>query len=241
MSANIARLLRKLVRLALRREFRRGLRFGVAASLESLPALRDVEAATVIDVGANVGQFTLLMSALRPDAVIHAFEPHEPSADVFARLFAGDERVRLRRCAAGDRNGEATLYVSRRPDNSSLLPIGPEQIRFAPDTGPAGTGTASVLTLDAAFDGMTLARPTLLKLDVQGGELAALRGARRLLKQVDHVYVEVSFVAFYEGQATADAVLDFLRGEGFALIGLGGTARDDRGRIVQADLLLGRR
>lgn len=239
--ANAVRLARKLIRLLSRREFRRGLRFGVAASLESLPALRGVAAATVIDVGANIGQFALLMSALRPNAVIHAFEPYGPSADRLARLFAGDDRLRLHRCAVGDRDGEATLYVSRRPDNSSLLPIGPEQVRFAPGTETASTQRAPVRTLDAALDGIALSRPILLKLDVQGGELAALRGARRLLASVDYIYVEASFVAFYQGQADAAALLDFLRDEGFALAGLGGVARDRDDRIVQADFLLTRR
>jgi len=230
----------KLVRLLTRSTFRRGLRFGVAASIESLPALEDLPVRTVIDVGANVGQFSLLMTELNPEATIRAFEPLPAGADVFERLFAERPRVRLDRVAIGDEDGTATLRVSRRPDNSSLLRMAPAQLRFAPGTEIASTLEVPVRRLDGLIDLETIIRPTLLKLDVQGGELAALRGAERLLGVVDHVYVEVSFLTLYEGQPTADRVLTLLMERGFALAGLGGIARETGGRIAQTDLLMSR-
>lgn len=230
----------KLVRLMGRQEFRRGLRFGVAASLESLPALNGLKVATVIDVGANVGQFSLLMTALRPDAAVHAFEPLASSASVLSRLFAGNPRVRVHRCAAGAGNGEAILHISRRADNSSLLPIGPGQLNFAPGTDAVATVPVPVRTLDSEIAPETLKGPVLLKLDVQGGELAVLEGAERLLAAVEHVYVEVSFAPLYDGQPLAAAVLGHLQARGFVLAGIGGCSHARDGRIVQADLLLSR-
>jgi len=230
----------KLARLLTRSTFRRGLRFGVAASIESLAALKTTTVRTVIDVGANVGQFSLLMTELNPEAAIHAFEPLPASALVFERLFADRPRVHLDRLAIGDEDGTATLRVSRRPDNSSLLPTAPAQLRFAPGTETATTLEVEVRRLDGLIDPETIVRPALLKLDVQGGELAALRGAERLLGVVDHVYVEVSFFAFYEGQPTADRILAHLMARGFGLSGLGGIARLPDGRIAQTDLLMSR-
>lgn len=230
----------KLLRLVRRPAYRRGLRLGVAASLEALPALRGLAVRTVIDVGANVGQFSLLMTGLRPGVTVHAFEPFGRSAAVFERLFAGNPGVRLHRCAVGAEEAEAILHVSGRADNSSLLPIGAAQVRFAPGTAEVGTVSVPVRTLDAVLDPLTLARPILLKLDVQGGELAALRGAERLLSVVDHIYVEVSFAVFYEGQPTADAIISHLARRGFAVAGIGGIARDQTGRVVQCDLLFER-
>lgn len=230
---------RKLLRLLSRREFRRGLRLGVAASVESLPVLRGLPVATVVDVGANVGQFSLLMTALCPDAAIHAFEPHDGSAKLFARLFADAPRVSLHRCAVGAEECQGVLHVSRRADNSSLLPIGAAQLRFAPGTDAVAAVEVPVRTLDSVLPA-ALPRPVLLKLDVQGGELAALKGAERLLDTVDHVYVEVSFTALYDGQPLADAVVAHLHARGFRLTGIGGLARTRDGRIVQADLLLSR-
>lgn len=230
----------KLARLLGRREFRRGLRFGVAASLENLPALNGLKVATVIDVGANVGQFSLLMTALRPDAAVHAFEPLASSASVLSRLFVSNPRVRVHRCAVGAGNGEAILHISRRADNSSLLPIGAGQLRFAPGTDAVAAVPVPVRTLDSEIVAERLARPVLLKLDVQGGELAALEGAERLLSVVEHVYVEVSFAPLYDGQPLAAAIVGHLQARGFVLAGIGGCSYGQDGCIVQADLLLSR-
>jgi FkbM family methyltransferase len=231
----------KLARLLRYRRFRRGLRFGVAASLENLPVLRGLPVGSVIDAGANVGQFTLLMRELHPDAVIHAFEPLDASAHIFSRLFDGNPDIHLYRCALGAVETMAALHVSRRPDNSSLLPIGRGQTEFAPGTGEVATVDVPVRRLDAALAGQPLPRPTLLKIDVQGSELAVLEGAERLLPIIDYVYVEVSFTPLYEGQPLADRVMAHLHDRGFRLVGIGGVSHDRQDRVVQADLLLSRR
>ena len=83
------RQLRKLIRILPSQGFRRGLRYGVAASMENHTLMKSIRPATLIDVGANVGQFSLLIRTLYPDAYIHAFEPLSRPAGRFARLFKG--------------------------------------------------------------------------------------------------------------------------------------------------------
>ena len=85
-----------------------------------------------------------------------------------------------------------------------------------------------------------LAAPALLKLDVQGYELQALRGCETLLDAFAWVYCECSFVALYEGQALADEVIAWLRVRGLRLVGVNNMANDRDGRAVQADFLFGR-
>lgn len=230
----------KLLRLLPHGRFRSGLRHGVAASLENMPVMRSLRVRSVIDAGANVGQFALLMRHLHPDAVIHAFEPFPSSAAVFTRLFAADRLTHLHPHALGAAAGEADLHVSRHADSSSLLPITPDQADFAPGTEEVGTVSVPVRRLDDALSDLCLPRPCLLKIDVQGGELAVLEGAENLLSHLDHVYVEVSFRQFYQGQPLADGIIDHLRARGYRLTGIGGTARDRQGLVVQADLLFSR-
>ena len=81
---------------------------------------------------------------------------------------------------------------------------------------------------------------SLLKLDVQGYELHALRGCVTLLDAFAWVYCECSFVELYAGQALADEVIAWLRAHGFALIGAYNMAFDHDGRAVQADFLFAR-
>lgn len=230
----------KLARLLHNATFRRGLRFGVAASLENLAAMRTLRPQSVIDAGANVGQFSLLTRGLHPQAEIHAFEPHPQAATLFRRLFADDPKVHLYPFALGGEENIAPLHISRRADNSSLLPINQSQATFAPGTEEVGTIKVPVRRLDVIFANIPLSRPTLLKIDTQGGELDILRGAVRLFDRLDYVYVEVSFTEFYTGQPLADAIIDFVRAHGFRFIGIGGLHRDSLDVIQQADLLFGR-
>ena len=76
-----SRKLLKLLTLVRRRGWRRGLTLGVAAAIEHGPALASERFATIVDIGANVGQFSLFCREAVPTARILAFEPlPEPAA-----------------------------------------------------------------------------------------------------------------------------------------------------------------
>ena len=81
-----------------------------------------------------------------------------------------------------------------------------------------------------------LEEPLLLKLDVQGYELAVIDGAERTLQRTALLEVEVSVRALYEGQPLLADVLDVLRAKGFALVALEPGFYDPKdGAIVQYD------
>ena len=184
------RQLRKLIRLLPSEGFRRGLRYGVAASIENHALMKSIRPATLIDVGANVGQFSLLIRTLHPDTYIHAFEPLSRPAGRFARLFKGDDLTTLHRCAIGPLSGGTTMHVTGDDDSSSLLvPVAAKTV---------GVEQVAVRRLDEVLNGTdAMVRPVLLKLDTQGSELSALRSCGSLLDQVDFVYVEVAFIEAY--------------------------------------------
>ena len=104
----LARKARKAARLLREREWRRGLRSGVAASIEHdrLPLRRDLR--SVIDVGANRGQFALYSRVRFPAATIYCFEPLQAPRRKLERLFANDARVQLFAVAAGSAPGTST-------------------------------------------------------------------------------------------------------------------------------------
>jgi FkbM family methyltransferase len=235
----IARRARKASLLLGEPLWRRGLLKGTAASVEhdQLPLRPDY--ATVIDVGANRGQFALYARVRFPGAQIYSFEPLRQPRDRLTRLFAGDADVHVLACAAGSTAGSAHINVSRRDDSSSLLPPTGRQTERFPGTDTVGSEEVEVRTLDEVFDAARLAGPILLKLDVQGFELEALRGAEKLLAQVDTVLTECSFVPFYEGQALFDDVLQYLSLLGFRVVA-GAISSAHDGRWEQGDFVFER-
>lgn len=137
------------------------------------------EGMTVFDVGANVGYYTLQAAArVGPTGRVHAFEP---ASGTFARLRENITLNRLdnvvaHRAIVHDRPGRLELFVSP-PENTGLSRLQP--------LGEAGTVVEEVeaLTLDEYCARTGLLRVDLVKIDVEGNELAVLRGMSRLLEQ----------------------------------------------------------
>jgi FkbM family methyltransferase len=234
-AAELVRRGRKLLRLLADRRFRPGLRHGVAATIEHAGALAGRSFASVVDVGANRGQFALFAAGLWPQARIFAFEPLPEPYAVLARIAAGGRRIQAFRAAIRPRVARAQMHVMQPDDCSSLLAPTACQHAAFPETRSAGTSAVEIAPLDAFVGPGDLGAPALLKLDVQGFELAALAGCASLLDRFAAVYVECSFVPLYAGQPLADEVVEHLRAVGFRLAGIYNLAHDRAGRAVQAD------
>ncbi len=103
-----------------------------------------------------------------------------------------------------------------------------------------GTVPIELTTLDDWCDENAVERVDVMKLDIQGGELDALRGATRILRSVRAREVEVEFNPIYEGQPLFGDVDAFLRSRGFVLWRLGSlthyTDRPGRGPSPAADV-----
>jgi FkbM family methyltransferase len=137
---------------------------------------RDViaQGSRVIDVGANIGIYSLPWAALHPDVKVHSFEPHP---GVRARLLRNVKlnrlagRITLHPEALSDHAGTATLYGNN--DMSSLSDTVYGVAKAEPITVP-------LACLDSVID---IEGPpvSLVKVDVQGHELEVLRGARKLI------------------------------------------------------------
>jgi FkbM family methyltransferase len=212
---------------------------GVAAAVEHLEAIALTKSATLLDVGANKGQFSLAFRQLRPDATIIGFEPLPQAADKYERLFASDSAVTLHRVALAEAASTAEFHVTDREDSSSLLKPGAGQTS-AFGVSAAVTIQVPVERLDARVDVKSLMHPILMKIDVQGAELRALQGCD-WLELVDFVYVELSFVELYEEQPLFSDVATYLMGRGFTLAGAFNQVVTDAFGPTQADFLFKRR
>jgi len=193
----------------------------------------------LIDVGANSGQFALMVRSGNSSVPIVSFEPIASEAKKFQDVFRGDSMTELRVFALGEKTETRTIHISRRADSSSLLPIGDLQIEIFPSTEEVGTEEVSVVTLNDLEEIWGGSSRAFLKIDVQGFELSVLRGGNRALKNCAFVYVECSEVALYDGQALSGEVSEYLRDAGFHLVQRCNETVVNGG-LVQADYLYSR-
>lgn len=234
---------RKLVRVLSVSSWRKALvSHRVVAGVEHVTVLRSLPTlATIIDVGANRGQFALAARHCFSDAEIVSFEPLAGPAAHYRAVFRDAPQVALVDVALGPVTGTAVIHVAGRDDSSSLLPITEQQADLFPGTAEVRTETVRLARLSEHLPASSIEDPALLKMDVQGFELQALEGCEDVLHRFAWAYIECSFVELYEGQARADEIIAWLRERDFVLRGVHHVAYDDAGRTVQADFLFARR
>jgi FkbM family methyltransferase len=199
--------------------------------------LRHLGADTVLDVGANIGQYA---SALRASGYRGAIVSCEPLTDAFEHLHrraARDPQWEAVRTAIGAAPGIAEINVSANSYSSSLLPMTRAHTDAAPGSEAIATETVPVTTVVdlVAQRGLDPDR-TLLKIDTQGYEAQVLDGAGPLVGKLAAVSLELSFVPLYEGQQLFDDLVARLRGADYVLYALEAGFGDRRtGRMLQCD------
>lgn len=214
------------------------LRHRIGATTEHLEAIRLCKARTLLDIGANKGQFSLAYRELFREGRIVAFEPFPESANRFRALFGCDARAQLHQIALADVEGEANFHVTTRKDSSSLLEPGAAQ-EVAYGVRDETTMTVPVKRLDQVVDMGALARPVLVKIDVQGAELKVLEGCSDLDK-ADFLYIELSFVELYKDQPLFDDVEAYLCRRGFKPAGFFNQSVTEEFGPTQVDVLFAR-
>lgn len=235
------RRLKKLISLAsLPGTWRAALTTRTIAGVEHKSIIEYLRPQTVLDVGANKGQFSLLVRSTLPGTRIFAFEPLASEADIFDSNFARDEQCTLFRFALSEDAGTVDFHVADRADSSSLLNIGEGQ-RTAYGVSKAKTVQVDVRRLDVVVTPDMLSGRVLLKIDVQGAEDMVLRGATQLLPLVDFVYLEASFVELYEGQKLAGDMVVQMAALGYDLRAVGSASDTKHFGATQADLLFSRK
>lgn len=196
---------------------------------------------TVIDVGANVGQFAVASAKLFPDARVHSFEPVPECAAELRKNVAKLEKVTVYPLALGESAGEAKLRVNSYTHASSFLPATQMHREAFPEVRESGEVPVEVSTLDQVFSGVELHKPVLLKLDVQGYEARVIRGGVETLKRVDYVVLEASFRRMYEGEPLFADIMHLMEDHRFRFERpVGWLTAPGNGEVLQMDALFTR-
>lgn len=188
----------------------------------------------VIDIGVNMGQFLHLARKLWPEAKIIGVEPTDSLCQRMADIYENDDQVVMHGCAAGREDGEATFFITRNHQNSSLLPPSDEFGDERPDDGILREEKVQVRRADGLLDGV--AGPFIVKIDVQGAELDVLHGFGDRIHDAAAIIIEAPFEKAYDGASDFDAIYRFLRDRGFRYEGALGTLNSPvSGRVRQED------
>jgi FkbM family methyltransferase len=175
---------------------------------------------TIVEIGANVGYYTLLMaSRVGERGKCYAFEANP---EIFELLFRNVEvngllgRVTLENKAVLDRVGTLQFYAFRRHMGSSTM-VQPDVINLGEKyRDSAETILVDCVSLDQYFEGQHV-KLDLLKIDAEGSEGLILRGAKTLLRANPDLVLVMEWAPDLIRGTGEDpsAMLDFLTDEGF--------------------------
>ena len=207
-----------------------------SAMVQGLLRLRDAgfSPSGILDIGAHDGHFAREARQVYGDAhllMIDALAEKEAVlADVAREIGNASHAIAL----LGEREAEATPFfvvdTEQRPD---LVKTGSstfrENTRFPVRERLVPQVTLAKLLRDR---GRVF---SLVKLDIQGAELAALRGLGYLLSTVEVIVMEMSLVDYNKGAPLIDAVLGELRAMGFVLCDIVEQHRYRDRRLLQID------
>lgn len=198
---------------------------------------------TVLDVGANAGQFALqLRRDLGYTKRILSFEPVSSAYELLKTSATGDPNWETFHCALGDNEGQQTINIAGNSFSSSLLDMLPAHERSAPESKYIGREVIEVKTLDSMFS--ALCKPgarVYLKIDTQGFESKVLKGAESSLAKIDLVQMELSLVPLYKDELLFSEMYQLMCEKGFGLVAVDSVFSDPgSGQVLQVDALFHR-
>jgi FkbM family methyltransferase len=183
------------------------------------PWLKRLQIRTVIDIGANVGQFARLIHAVLPEATIYSFEPLPDCHRELSGALANFDRFHAINCALGDTAGDMDFWRSPHTPSSSFLPMTAVHEAAYPESRRSSHVRVRVRRLDEVGRELDLQENLFVKIDVQGYEGPVLRGGEATLRRAAVALIETSFVSLYREQLLFADVLGRMRALGFSFFG----------------------
>jgi FkbM family methyltransferase len=175
---------------------------------------------SVVDVGANEGQWGLALRTAGFGGDILSLEPLERPFALLASRAEGDPRWRCERVALDEEPGTRVMHVAQHDAGSSLLAVKERLVTNTPQMATVGEEQVTVKRLDEIAAELPTGTAHMLKLDVQGAETQVLRSGLGSLDRFRVIEAELSFEPLYEGEATFRESIEFLASLGYELTAL---------------------
>ncbi len=209
---------------------------------DKLAWLKDKDIKTVLDIGANTGQFASEIRAILPNAQIYSFEPIRECFEELSSRGDSSGKFKTFNFALGDKNGEMPINKSAYSPSSSILWMSDVHKELFPHTKEHTQEKIEVKQLDGIIPNLNLEREILIKVDVQGFEDKVIIGGVETFKLAKVVLIENSFVELYEDQPLFDNIYEKLKELGFEYRGsLQQKLNKETGEIISEDSIFVRR
>jgi FkbM family methyltransferase len=178
---------------------------------------------TVLDVGANEGQFARLIRKWGYRGEIHSFEPVKRSYGKLLECAINDPTWMAYNFALGSKSGTAQINVLHSSSLSSMLNVNKFATKkWVDDTQLSHQEEVMVRTLDEFIAGQNAIanKNMFLKLDTQGYDLEVFRGAEKSLDRICCLLSEVSLIPIYDGMPNYLEALSAYQDRGFSISGI---------------------
>jgi FkbM family methyltransferase len=197
---------------------------------------------TIIDVGANLGQFhDLLRDDVGFAGQIYSFEPVSKCADLLIKRARQDPKWKIFKCALGSTAGHAKINVAQASDLSSFLAPKTDAVSGFWKANPIShEETVEIRTLDAVLqaEGIDCTKErTYLKLDTQGFDLEVMKGGEQSLMQIAALQTEASVQPIYENMPNYLEAIESVNGYGFELCSMFPVNYDQALRAIEFDCM----
>jgi len=188
----------------------------------SLLGLRNLTIKTIIDIGANRGQFAKYISAVFPEAHLYCFEPLKEPYSELNKWAKKQRKVKALNFALGDKAGKLNIFHHCNHDrSSSFLKTTEICAKHYPLVQKQVAVPVDIITLDNWFFSLSPlpGSDILIKLDVQGYENRVIRGGTKTFNVAKACIVEVSLDNLYDGQSTFQEIASLLYDIGYHYVG----------------------
>jgi len=135
---------------------------------------------TIFDVGANIGEWTALVSNIMPESRIYSFEPSKQTFEILAKQNF-NKNVSLHNIGLGEKDETKDFYVYE--NDSTLNSAFPRDVKDKGLEQNVKIEKALFETLDSFCVRNNINNISFLKIDTEGNELAVLRGAEQYIKE----------------------------------------------------------
>ncbi len=173
---------------------------------------------TIIDVGANEGQFGVEMRNHGFKGLIISIEPLAQAFEKLQSVAMANGPWEIHRNVASDKNGVVEINVAGNSQSSSVLPMARRHEEADPASRYVGKEIVPACTLDSLLEQrLNNFGNIFLKLDVQGFEHQVLLGGPKTLAKAAGVLLEASIVPLYEGSICLQDTLKIMTEADFLL------------------------